>query len=166
MNRRVDSNGGRPSVGDGASIQPHQEQLDAVVNAWLGLVGGTHLRFRGVSGRHGAGSQHFGGLLRLLVVMLTGIFDQVSVAQVWAPLLDMTWCPGLFVVLAVPFVSWLGKSLRAWQEHLKVKMILRNACVGTVVVSQTRCRWSSSTLVVRQGGAHVPAVPALVEGRG
>lgn len=101
--------------------------------------------------------------MRLLVVIPTGISEQVWVAEVWPALLDMASWPGLLVVLAVPLVSWFGRGLRDWQEHLKMKMILRDAVAGTVVVSQRRHRRSSSTLLVRVGGDD--AAPALVEGR-
>jgi hypothetical protein len=85
------------------------------------------------------------------------------VAQMWPALLDTASWPGLLVVLALPLVSWFSRGVRDWQEHLKVKMILRNAAIGTVVVSQTRHRRSSSTLVVRVG--RDDAVSAFVEGR-
>jgi hypothetical protein len=94
-------------------------------------------------------------------VIPTGIPEQGWAGQVWPILVAVASWSGLLVVLAVPLVSWLDRGMRAWREHLKVRMILRDAAAGTVVVSQTRRRRSSSTLIVRVGGDD--PVPALVE---
>lgn len=83
----------------------------------------------------------------------------------WPILLDVTSWSGLLVVLAMPLVQWLDGGAQTWQEHLKVRMILRDAVAGTVVVSQTRRRRSSSILIVRVGSGSDDPVPALVERR-
>ena len=79
---------------------------------------------------------------------LIGVATQTWSSLPWSALPDMMSWPGLLIGIGAPLMLWVGRCVRDWQEHLKVRMILRNAPKGSVIASQTRDSRSVSTLVI------------------
>lgn len=82
----------------------------------------------------------------MLVMKGTEWLAEPGWSNVWLAL--STW-PGLLAVTVAAALSGARRSLSAWQEHLKVRMILREAPAGTVVATQTRRGRAVSTVVVQ-----------------
>src|SRR4051794_22011623 len=90
------------------TILPVQQR--AVLFRYLLRVGYPGLTCPLVGVGRCGGSQRFGELVRLPVVIPTGTPAQEWVGQVWPVLVDVASWPGLLIVLAVPLVSWLDKG--------------------------------------------------------
>lgn len=87
--------------------------------------------------------------------------------KVWLTLSDSVSWQWLIAVVLAAALSGARRSISDWQEHLKVRMILREAPTGTVVATQTRRGRAVSTVVVQvgDGGGAQVAFPRLPDRR-